>query len=270
MMDLTTALEHTTRNRFGPQKDGERAVARAQRCIAFLGPQRLAKRVREPDLRRMLLAMRESGLGPASINRHLSALSAVLEEAGVQLAMPWQREPKGRTRWLSDGEVLLLQSALSGSPTVAALVAFLAETGLRVGEALRLRWEDIELVQRPRVVVRLSKNGDQRVVPLTATAVRTVSLMASRVDGPWWGLSQSRVNHTFRAARDSIESMRGDREIVPHALRHTAASRLIRAGVPAPTLQAWLGHRDYRSTLRYVHVGDESLAAAARMLEDAR
>jgi len=273
-MNLQHALTLTTRDRFGPQRDGDRAVSRAERCLRFLGPDRAAARVRVEDLRRMVLAMRETGLGPASVNRYLSALSAVLETAGVELEMPWQREPKGRTRWLSGEEVgLLAAAATQRCLASAALIRFLAETGLRRGEALALTWADVDTNQRPQVRVQRSKNGEQRVVPLTAEAVTALQQrrqVAHERPGPWSDLSPSRFNHVFRWARDQVASLRGNREVVPHALRHTAASRLVRAGVSLPIVQAWLGHRSFQSTLRYVHPDQAGLEAAAKMLEDAR
>jgi integrase len=188
------------------------------------------------------------------------------------LLIPWQREPKGRTRWLTQDEVgHLAQACLprKHGVSVAALVRFLAETGLRVGEALALRWDDLELEgPRAHALVRTSKNGDARWVPLTEEAAQAAHSMRTQQRGPWVGLSQSVVNHVFRAAREAVLSTAGDREVVVHTLRHTAASRLVRAGVSLPVVSAWLGHRDFRSTLRYTHIDQDGLTAAARMLQE--
>ncbi len=270
MTNLLQALQLAKRDRFNAQKSGDTSAARAQRTIAWLGGTTSVARVTEARLRALVLAMRASGLGPASVNRHLSALRVALKSAGQDsTAMPWQKEPRGRTRWLSPAEVNLLASACVIQPNglaVGLLVRFLGETGLRVGEALALQWADVDLLQRPHVIVRTSKNGDSRWVPLTNEAVQVLRVQKD-LSAPF-RLSQSRVNHIFRAARDSMDWSRGNSEIVPHTLRHTAASRLVQAGVSLPVVQAWLGHRDFRSTLRYTHVDQDGLAAAARMLEN--
>lgn len=268
--NLTECLEQTWDRRWQHQRSGDTSRARARRCLEILGPDRPAKRLRAPEVRRLALTLRDSGLAPASVNRHLSALSAVLEQAGVEglLAGAWQREPKGRTRWLTRDEVTHLAQAClphKHGAAVASLVRFLAETGMRVGEALALTWDDIK---GPRAHVRDSKNGEQRVVPLTTDAVHAASTRYESRTGPWHGLSQSTVNHVFRTAREAVLTTQDDLEVVPHTLRHTCASRLTRAGVPLPVIQSWLGHRDFRSTLRYTHTDDEGLQAAAQRLQD--
>lgn len=260
-MRLADALAAAARSRWAGQSTADRSAARARRCLAWLG----TRRVTEARLRAMVDAMREAGLGPASVNRHLSALSAVLAEAAVvdstgqPLRLPWQREPRGRTRVLTGAEVTLLRSAcLLRCPRSAALVGFLHETGMRVSEALALRDED---VGDGWARVRTSKNGDPRMVPLTAEAVRCWRR-------GWAGLGQSRFNHVFRWARQQVPTLRDDREVVPHALRHGLASRLVDEQVSLPVVAAWLGHRSIRSTTRYCHPGRAGLAEAARRLAE--
>lgn len=268
-MRLQEALELALRHRFSAQRDGEQAHRRAARCLRWLE----AEEVRRPTiaaLRRMADAMGEAGLGPASVNRHLSALSVVLEEAGLELALPWRREPRGRTRVLTRDEVSLLRAAcLTRCPRVAALVGFLAETGMRVSEALALSPADISSHGSPSghgghggqvwARVRDSKNGDPREVPLTEEALRCW-------DQGFLGLSQSRVNHVFRWARDQVASTRRDREVVPHALRHGLATRLVESGVSLPVVGAWLGHRSPSSTYRYCHPGRAGMEDALRKI----
>ena len=270
-MRLSDALAAARAARFDRQRDGSRAIARAERCIRFLGD-RPAARVKAADLRRMVSAMGAQGLSPASCNRYLSALSAVLAQAGVELAVPWQREPRGRQRTLSKDEVNhLAQACLTRAhgEAVASLVRFLAETGLRLGEALALEWKDLDLDgPRPGVRVRFSKNGESRWTPLAPDAVQAArTRLTPQSRGPWYGLSPSTVAHVFRFARNAVSSTRGDREVVVHCLRHSCASRLVEAGVPLPTVQAFLGHRDFRSTLRYVHTSTDGLQEALEIVE---
>jgi len=226
-------------------------LARIERWLA-------GRRLTAARLREMVRDMRASGLAPATCNRYLSALSADRRDRGLPaLTLPWQREPRGRTRVLTPDEVRLIRLAcLTRCPRTAALVGFLAETGMRAGEALALREPD---VTDGWASVRDSKNGDPRRVPLTPEAVRCWA-------AGFRGLSQSRLNHVFRWARDQVESTRGDAEVVPHALRHGCATRLVEAGVSLPVVGAWLGHRSPSSTYRYCHPGQAGLTDALRRI----
>lgn len=278
-MTLQEALTHTTRYRWAIQKAGESAITCANRVALLLGAGTGLHRIRESDVRRMVANLRFAGeCSPATVNRHLSALRAMLQ-SGHELgaikdipAMPWQKEPRGRTRWLSPREQRELFMAINGqNPNVYTLCAVLVETGLRVGEALKLKWEDVMWGgANPHVVVRESKNGETRWVPLTHDArehLRRRGNTHGFGPGPFSALSQSTVNHAFRAAREQLAWAAGDDEIVPHCLRHTCASRLVNSNVSLPVVQAWLGHRDPESTMRYAHVDADGLSAAARLLE---
>ena len=235
---------------------------RAARCLRWLA----AQGVRRPSaatLRKMASAMREAGLGPASVNRHLSALRPVLRAAGLEPDMPWQREPRGRSRVLTEAEVGLLEAALLPRQDVSSLVRFLWETGMRLGEALGLSWGDVE---GPWATLRRTKNGDTRRVPLSPAALAALGRRRGQAVGPWHGTSESSASHAFRRAREGMDWSRGDREVVMHSLRHGFASRLVNAQVSLPVIGAILGHRDFRSTLRYAHPTQEGMADAVRRL----
>lgn len=248
-MNLNDALDAVWTRRWSRQRDGGQSRDRARRCLRLL-----QGRPSRRTLAALALALEAEGLAPATVNRHLSALSAVLAEAGLELELPWRREPRGRDARVTGAQLAALLAALP--PTMASLATFLAETGMRVGEACALGEEDIvgEMVH-----VRDSKNRDDRRVPLTERALAAWSASPCG----WSLMSRSSFQHAFRraAADAGVPGLR------PHDLRHLAASRLVAAGVPLPTVQAWLGHRDYRSTLRYVHVGSEALVRARDMLE---
>lgn len=274
-LTLREAFSLTRKHRWDRQKAGADAIACAERVLGVLGEGTPVTRVGEADVRRLVATLRFTHeLAPGTVNRHLSALRALLDTAHTQGAIAevprfaWQAEPRGRIRWLSTNEQAELFASIYGiNYHVGQLCKVLVDTGLRVGEALALKWADVELVgPSPRVTVRESKNGEQRVVPLTLDAAGVLRRRRGHAS-PFGMLSQSTVNHVFRAAREALPWAAGDDELVPHCLRHTCASRLTRAGVPTVIVGAWLGHRDVRSTLRYAHPDDVGLRSAARLLE---
>lgn len=206
------------------------------------------------------------GWSAGTINRRLSALSVMLRVArelgGVKtpaIVLPWRQEPPVADRWPTRGEVTGILQTLRDDDHRAA-VRVLIETGLRLGELLSLSWCDVE---SDAVTVRRTKNGTTRRVPLTDQARSALErIMGRGHTGPFQHLTPS----TLRKAWDAANRQLG----LPyrlHDLRHACASRLVKAGTPLPVVQKWLGHRDLASTMRYVHVRDDQLDAAAKLLE---
>lgn len=153
-------------------------------------------------------------------------------------------------------------------PTERTLNLTAAMTGLRQGELLALRWKDIDWAAG-RVRVRQNRVRGQYGTPKSRRASRAVPL-ADRVAGelerhfqrsvlqddddlvfahPSTGgpLDPSKLLRRFKDALDTA----GVRRVRFHDLRHTFGTRMAGAGVPLRTLQEWLGHRDYKTTLVY-------------------
>ena len=142
-------------------------------------------------------------------------------------------------------------------------------TGLRQGELLGLRWRDIDW-SAGRVRVRQSYVRGEFGTPKSRRSSRSVPL-ADRVAGeldrhfqrsayqarrrpgllpPADRASRStarRLTKRFKAAAKRA----GIREVRFHDLRHTFGTRMAGAGVPLRTLQEWMGHRDFKTTLIY-------------------
>lgn len=143
-----------------------------------------------------------------------------------------------------------------------------AMTGMRQGELLALRWMDVDwIAQRVRVrrnFVR-GKFGtpkskrSSRSIPLADDVARELELLfqASSYQAdedlvfahPHTGrpIDRSLLLKRFKAALNRA----GVREIRFHDLRHTFGTRMAAAGVPMRTLQEWMGHRDFKTTLIY-------------------
>jgi site-specific recombinase XerD len=55
--------------------------------------------------------------------------------------------------------------------------------------------------------------------------------------------------------------------LVPHVLRHTCASRLVRGGLDLRRVQRWLGHHTLQATMRYAHLANHDLDCCVAVLE---
>ena len=105
-----------------------------------------------------------------------------------------------------------------------------------------------------------TKGGVSRSVSLTT---RARAILTKRL--PWQFKAHSLRYFWDRAKSDM--GLAGDNDFVLHACRHSCATRLVEAGVNLALIQRYLGHQTITTTLRYAHVSDELLDAAALSLE---
>jgi integrase len=175
-----------------------------------------------------------------------------------------------RERRLSGDEYPALGAALREGeakgiwPPAIAAARFLALTGWRSGEALGVRWSEIDLARRT------ARLGDTK----TGLSVRPLSHAACDV---LRSLPRSAADQVFPASRGAagtvlhlkkfwprIAKLGGlPADVTPHVLRHSYASLAADLGYSEPTIAALVGHKGHSVTSRYMHVADAVLLAAA-------
>ncbi|MGE5147581.1 MAG: tyrosine-type recombinase/integrase [Candidatus Eiseniibacteriota bacterium] len=229
------------------------------------------------------------GLAPATVNRYLAGVRAVLNRARdewgeieqVPQIKPLKLENE-RPRWLSEDEEQRLIAACA--PHLRDLVVFLLDTGARLSEATKLIWAHVDLDRQPRPMVTFVENSKSlpRGVPLTAR-VEDVLRRYRAANNP---ASEDRVflyRPLGRGGRGApIARPRPFRS--PHGawrtacvkaalndvnlqdLRHTFARRLVTKGVPIPTVSQLLGHRSIQMAMRYAMPTPEGLDDAIEVL----
>lgn len=252
---LSEALDLTLTTRWGPQKDGERSYSRALRCVEVLGPLRPCSSVTPAKLRQVEGHLRSIGLGPSTINRHMAALGAVLRtarEEGLTDADPPARRslPEGARRaGASRADVArLLRSLRSrGDLEVARTARVLWRTGARLGEVLG-PWDLGSGDGRASLRLPDSKSGRRRSIFLPP------SCSAALLKGWRPGVSRSSLQRAWKGAAPEGPT--------PHQLRHARATELLTQGFPVPVVAEVLGHRSWRTTMRYSHVTPADAARA--------
>jgi len=175
------------------------------------------------------------------------------------------RQDKTRLRILTDAEAALLLNA--AGPKLVPLIRLLLTTGMRPHEAFALHFEydgwDVEK-KRSKAVVdigrkvisiphELSKNHKDREVPLSPELVSMFHQMPRNPESSKvfpWGECPKAFNEAVRAAKLKGVSM--------YTLKHSAASRMIKAGVDIVTVAEVLGHQDIKQTIRYCHSDPQS------------
>jgi integrase len=210
---------------------------------------------------------RLQAISASGVRREFSTLRHVISVAMREWNLPLTtnpfqkvllpRENPARERRLSLGEyerlVAAAQSARSNLMLPVMLVAL--ETGMRLGELLSVCWADLNL-ERATLLIRRTKNGYPRTIPLTAKAVAIISDL-SRQNPRLFPLSSSAVKQCWRR----LTKRAGVLDLHFHDLRHEAISRFFEFGLTVPEVASISGHRDIRQLMRYAHANAGSLAA---------
>ncbi len=219
------------------------------------------------DVERYLAGMRTAGLAPATIARRLSTLTALFDRAvddAVLLRSPMlrvRRPPVPRTgprQGLTRQEARsLLQAAASKDSRTQLLVAVLLLTGVRISELCNASVEDLRR-HGEHLLLRVTRKGRHQDCVVLPAYVREVlhEHLQGRTSG---ALLQSkrgrRLDRTTagRLVKTLASTALPHRpDVSPHVLRHTFCSLALRAGVELWDLSRAAGHRDIRTTTRYL------------------
>ena len=146
----------------------------------------------------------------------------------------------------------------------ADIIRLLLLTGCRKGEILRLRWSEVD---GGTLALADSKTGPRKV-PLNAPARRIIDRQIQK-ESNFVFPSPGNVHRPLGPGLPLWTSVRraaGIEDVRLHDLRHTFASHAVMTGVPVPVVSRLLGHRSTKMTLRYAHLADKEVEAAAERI----
>lgn len=220
------------------------------------------------------------GNSPATRNTRLAAIHSLFRYASLRapehahlisrvLAIQTKRTTTTIVTFLNDTELDALLTAPDQSTWHGrrdhALLVLAAQTGLRVAELTALTIADTHLGVGAHVYCH-GKGRKDRCTPLTLHTVGVLTgwlgarrpadtepLFATRRGTP---LSHDAVTHLVAkhsaVAAHTCPSLHV-KHVTPHTLRHTAAMRLLHAGVDTTVIALWLGHESPSTTRIYLH-----------------
>ena len=220
----------------------------------------------------------------ASVNREMALISHILGKAvewGMLETSPFKKgkrlmfkEDNQRLRYFAEEEIEALLSACEDlktySPYLRPLVETALHTGMRRGELLSLKWEQIrsDFIYLEAAMV---KSGKGRQIPINDRLVEVLKELRRRghlksefVFCDSQGRRLYEVKRSFASAcrRAGVEGFRF------HDLRHTFASRLVMRGASLKAVQELLGYADLKMTMRYAHLSHEHLKDSVNLLND--
>jgi integrase len=252
-------FEHHLRGFFGPLKLDEIDVGQIQGLKAKLGEG--SNRFRKP----LTLKTRNNVLAVVSNALRYAEEVGLIEEA--PRIRPYKFERPEIQCWEIDEWRRLIDAARVEGEWMVVSMLLAGDAGMRLGEVLGLRWEDLDLVARRITIARqirkgvegTPKGGRRRSVPMTAglgselgrlQQVRTGRIVCGSEGAP---VAEAALKHViYRVCRRAGLPGRSW-----HSLRHTFATHAARFGVNPWRLQAWLGHSTINMTMRYVHHVEE-------------
>ncbi len=185
------------------------------------------------------------------------------------LAIPPKRFDRAIVSFLGESEIAaLLQGPDRGTWTGRrdhALLALAVQTGMRLSELTGLTCGDVHLGRGPHASCH-GKGRKDRITPLTEPTVSVLRAWLAERGGaaadPLFPTSRgrrlTRDAVQLRLARYSVKAAAlcpslHHVKISPHVLRHTAAMRLLRAGIDTSVIALWLGHEGVNTTQIYLH-----------------
>jgi site-specific recombinase XerD len=222
----------------------------------------------------------DRGNSPRTRNARLAAIHSRFGYAALQhpehaemiarvLAIPSKRFDKALVTYLTEDELDALLTAPDKTTWAGrrdhAMILLAAQTGLRISELTGLTCGDAHLGAGPHVSCH-GKGRKQRITPITRTTVTVLrAWLAERHGDPGQPLFPNRTGGLL--SRDAVEKRLAQhvsaaarecpslktKKVTAHTLRHTAAMRLLHAGVDTSVIALWLGHEQADTTQIYLH-----------------
>jgi len=232
------------------------------------------------EIKEYLGHLLECGASPEKLKMHIAGLKflygVTLERPEAVSNIPWPKVPHKKPDILSLEEVERLLAAGAADP-IPAMVSMTAYAGgLRIGEARRLRPEDIDS-ERMLIHVRLGKGKKDRFVMLSRQLLLVLRAYWKAVQpkGGWLfpgrkkdtPISDSTVEKALKVAAQKAGLTK---RVTPHLLRHSFATHLLEDGADIRVIQVLLGHGSIRTTARYTQVSAKHVGSVKSPLDKLR
>lgn len=197
--------------------------------------------------------------------RHLESAAVIQRVA----AIPPKRFDRKLVTYLTEPEAAALLAAPDTATRAGrrdrALLTLAIQAGLRVSELTSLTRADVFLGTGAHVTCT-GKGRKQRITPLAPATAKVLAawlgehpgnqgdpLFPSRAGTPMSRDAVERRLAKHAAAAAATQPSLKKKKISPHVMRHTAAMRLLAAGVDTTVIALWLGHESVATTQIYIH-----------------
>jgi integrase len=149
-------------------------------------------------------------------------------------------------------------------------VTCLLHTGARYSEIAHMTWDQVDFAERTLFIKR-KKGGTDTLLKMSGKLYETLKRRRSQIDGPHLFPTKLYNSNSYKWLDKALEKAGISDEggkITVHHLRHTYASRMLKAGLSIVEVQQLLGHRNLTSTAVYVHTQQSTVSSRAAELLD--
>jgi len=271
-MSLSEAIDKVYEDKWASNRSGKLSYQQATLASELLGNPQLSA-IDQPLVSKLIGLLKKRKVAPSTINRYLAAIRYLMNVAWKEWGIisevphfPMSKEMR-RHRVLSPEEEAKVLELIK-TDEAKDIVKVLIDTGMRAGECLQLTGRYVDLEKRV-IYVRnhldqTTKSGKSRVVPMTT---RVHAILSRR-----WNEEQLfqmdiyKLDKLWAAARKEM-GLEDDDTFVVHALRHTAASRMVTEGADLYAVKSILGHASITTTEIYAELSVGVLPGAINVLE---
>jgi integrase len=182
----------------------------------------------------------------------------------VRMVKPLEENNK-RLRFLTIEECKRLIDCCA--PHLRPIVTVALNTGMRRGEILSLKWEQVDL-SHGFILLGITKNGERREIPINTTLEYMFSDLSKNAESVYVfvdkdGKPYKSVKRSFSTACKKA----GILDFRFHDQRHTFASHLVMAGIDLTSVKELLGHKSLNMTMRYAHLAPGHKRMAVNTLD---
>jgi integrase len=241
--------------------------------------------VRPADVQSFLDRLTDTGAAPATVKQYMSIIrrafylaselttdrgSPVFTGKNPATGLRLPAVHNSRERYLTAKEVEQIAEAAGNlrSPDLLDSIVLSLNTGLRLGEIIRLRWLDVDMVGEIVTVPDETQRKPGGKVPLNFNALAVFRRRKEKHDmmkhgelvfpPPAGGRVRENLSHAFKRVADKVGLNDGIADprhrIVFHSLRHTFASWLALAGTDIYRIKTLMRHSSINMTMRYAHL----------------
>lgn len=211
------------------------------------------------DIDTWVYDMSKEGKSPATINRHLASVSGLykyMQRNGLDVTNPCRYETRKKIQQRQPNtinEVAIKKAWENADTETSIMIRLLYVTGMRISELLAIRTNDINY--RDNTIRVTGKGNKQRTVFIDSDSS---TALQDYIKGRR-GIIFTADERTARARIFfALKRFSNDRQLSPHAIRHTFATRLAKNGAPTTTIAAILGHNDIKTTQKYIDMAGVS------------